>query len=272
MILHTRSFSKRTLRSLTVWLIVGSATISVSAYGRHSTRNDLTLSGAQVGSQAQQAKNTRRTITNKDLEKFRTARLRSEAQYEKRRKELGLPTVEEHRLRSIAQVESDTVFTNTMRAREYDSEKYWRSRASDLRSQLVATNARIDFVRARLNELPTGSDYGFVTPFSSFVQPGFGWPASGFYGNRSGRWSQQNRARVTFGQSYYGGWVPARPFFPFSPSSIYGSPYEDNSYERSMLITQLDDLLGKRAALQARWRDLEEEARRAGAYPGWLRP
>jgi hypothetical protein len=39
-----------------------------------------------------------------------------------------------------------------------------------------------------------------------------------------------------------------------------------------MLITQLDDLLGKRAALQARWRDLEEEARRAGAYPGWLRP
>ncbi len=35
---------------------------------------------------------------------------------------------------------------------------------------------------------------------------------------------------------------------------------------------QLDDLLLQHAGLQARWRDFEEEASRAGAYPGWLRP
>jgi len=38
------------------------------------------------------------------------------------------------------------------------------------------------------------------------------------------------------------------------------------------LFIQLNDLLSQRAGMQARWRDLEEEARRAGAYPGWLRP
>ncbi|HJX91038.1 MAG TPA: hypothetical protein VJ372_11110 [Pyrinomonadaceae bacterium] len=37
------------------------------------------------------------------------------------------------------------------------------------------------------------------------------------------------------------------------------------------LLSELDQLLAQRAGLQARWRDLEDEARRSGAYPGWLR-
>jgi hypothetical protein len=49
-------------------------------------------------------------------------------------------------------------------------------------------------------------------------------------------------------------------------------PFQDFSYERQELILQLNDLLSQRAGLQARWRALEEETRRAGAYPGWLRP
>lgn len=268
MILHTRSFSKRGLRSFTVWSIAGLA--AISSYPAVDSQ-------AQVGSAVQQtegqAKNARRTITNKDLEKFRVARVRSEAQYERRRKELGLPTVEEHRLRTFAQVASDAAFTSNMRARESDSEKYWRSRASELRSELVATNARIDFVRARLNELPSGSSFSSVStfPYSPYGQPLFGNNlAGGFFGNRGGRWFPQNRARVTFGQTYFGGMIPAPSYFPYQPS--FGYPYEDSSYERSMLTTQLDELLGQRAAFEARWRIFEEEARRAGAYPGWLRP
>jgi hypothetical protein len=261
MILHTRSFTKRGLRSFTVWSIAGLAAISAGpAVG---------LAGQQTEPQPRGA---RRTITNKDLEKFRVARVRSEAQYERRCRELGLPTVEEHRLRTFAQVTSDSEFTSNMRARESESERYWRSRASELRSELVATNARIDFVRARLNELPTGSSFSSVAtlPYSPFGQPFGNNLARGFYGNRSSRWFRQNSGRVTFGQSYFGGMMPAQSYFPFMPS--YGNPYEDSSYERSMLTTQLDELLGHRAGLQARWRDLEEEARRAGAYPGWLRP
>jgi hypothetical protein len=38
------------------------------------------------------------------------------------------------------------------------------------------------------------------------------------------------------------------------------------------LITRFNELAAARAALLARWRELEDEARRAGAQPGWLRP
>jgi hypothetical protein len=47
---------------------------------------------------------------------------------------------------------------------------------------------------------------------------------------------------------------------------------EDHSLERATLTNQLNELMMQRAALGVRWKELEEEARRAGAYPGWLRP
>ncbi|HLO00916.1 MAG TPA: hypothetical protein VK208_20830, partial [Pyrinomonadaceae bacterium] len=48
-------------------------------------------------------------------------------------------------------------------------------------------------------------------------------------------------------------------------------PY-DFSYDRNFLITRFNELAATRAGLSARWRELEDEARRAGAPPGWLRP
>jgi hypothetical protein len=41
--------------------------------------------------------------------------------------------------------------------------------------------------------------------------------------------------------------------------------------ERNRLITQFNDLSAARSGLSAQWRELEDEARRAGAPPGWLR-
>lgn len=41
--------------------------------------------------------------------------------------------------------------------------------------------------------------------------------------------------------------------------------------ERNMLVTRFNELAAARAGLSARWRELEDEARRAGAPPGWLR-
>jgi hypothetical protein len=46
----------------------------------------------------------------------------------------------------------------------------------------------------------------------------------------------------------------------------------DYSYERAELVNQLNELEMTRTGFIVRWREMEEEARRAGAYPGWLRP
>jgi hypothetical protein len=60
----------------------------------------------------------------------------------------------------------------------------------------------------------------------------------------------------------------------FSNGAAFGSTLRayEYSYEREALVTHFNELSVARAGLNARWRELEEEARRAGASPGWLRP
>lgn len=60
---------------------------------------------------------------------------------------------------------------------------------------------------------------------------------------------------------------------PFPFGTLVSVPFQsyDFGYERSQLIAELDQLNLQKVTLQSHWRDLEEEARRAGAYPGWLR-
>jgi hypothetical protein len=201
------------------------------------------------------------TVTNQDLERFRKARIASEVAYEKRRKELGLPSVEESRRAALSSSERDQVDLINRRSREQESETYWRGRASELRTELAATNARISFVQSRLNELPSNYSLGGFTSVSPY--PWFG-------------------PRPIFGNYGLGGQARLNPFLRpgfrrFPNQAPFGTmvalPFDayDNSYERTTLVTQLDELLARRAELQARWGALEEEARRAGAYPGWLR-
>jgi hypothetical protein len=59
------------------------------------------------------------------------------------------------------------------------------------------------------------------------------------------------------------------PLFGWA-NTVGWQPYDIS--ERSQLITQFNELGAARAGLSARWRELEDEARRAGAPPGWLRP
>jgi len=78
-----------------------------------------------------------------------------------------------------------------------------------------------------------------------------------------------------FGRHNFGGrrgFPRPRGFVP--PFGLYAQtlPIDDTSYDRSVLLTRLHELEGVRAGLDARWRLLEDEARRAGALPGWLRP
>jgi hypothetical protein len=201
-----------------------------------------------------------RSITNTDLEGYRRARIASEKAYEKRRRELNLPSLEQQR-RDLAGVEARTYaqLRNT-RGQAEVGETYWRERASALRTDIAVNDAQVDFVRARLAEIPqnsfdafdTTSPFGYPTangPFPNYPVFGNQYP-NDRRGNRgrnrrSGRYGQQN-VLILPGQ-------------------------EDHSLERATLTNQLNELMMQRAALGVRWKELEEEARRAGAYPGWLR-
>lgn len=233
----------------------------------------------------------RHTVTNSDLESSRRRRLESESAYERRRKELGLPSVEESRRQ--AALESDSIATELepTRTSERESESYWRARATELRTEIAALDAQIRFVRSQLDEpLYSGLNGSFASvtsfvPFVSFGNSGrhisfgsrgvrplvFGPPRNG----------AQLSGRVVFGGGASRGQVllnPRRfdrsrqfglPLFGW-PNTVAWQPYDIS--ERSQLITQFNELGAARAGLSARWRELEDEARRAGAPPGWLRP
>lgn len=243
----------------------------------------------------------RRTVTNSDLESSRRRRHEAELAYERRRKELGLPSVEESRRQADLESDSIAAELEQTRATEKESESYWRARANELRTEIAALDAQIRFVRGQLDEplfSSVNGSFASVTslvPFISFGNSG----RRGSFGSRGGhpgvfaapRNGAQLSGRVTFGGGATRGQVflnPRRfdrsrqlgsrqfgsrqfgsPLFGW-PNFIDWQPYDIS--ERSQLITQFNELGAARAGLSARWRELEDEARRAGAPPGWLRP
>ena len=226
------------------------------------------------------------TVTNLDLESFRQKRIANEALYEERRKELGLPSLEEARQASLAVGERAQAQLLTIREEDQRSEVYWRNRAAELRADLADVNARINMVQARLNELPLNYSFGSFTTIAPFTSIPFvpvqslrhpRFVHAGSIGLRPGF-----GATIGFGRAFPAArpYPPVRPGFgrrPFAQAGRFGTlialPFDayDNSYERASLISELNQLLTQRAGLQARWRELEDEARRSGAYPGWLR-
>lgn len=234
----------------------------------------------------------RRTLTDKELEDVRKRREASEARYERRRAELGLPSAEESR----RQREEETRRLNEMAAErereDTESESYWRARASELRTAVAVNEAEINYVRSELAE--AGDSYPTVAftsiapfPFVARVPGRFNRP--GFPGVPPATPRRLRRAPLTGGIGFGGGstrgrilFNPRRPGYgrrgfgrggvAILPVPVYAPYGYDHSYEISALRTRLRELEAERAGLQTRWRLLEEEARRAGAPPGWLRP
>ncbi|MEO8434135.1 MAG: hypothetical protein ABI596_04525 [Pyrinomonadaceae bacterium] len=224
------------------------------------------------------------SITNANLERWRQARLESEKVYEQRRRALGLPSLEEMRRKQEQETEETLEVLRPRIAAEQAKESYWRGRAGELRSEVAAVEAQINYLQSRLTGLSNNS---------IGVPPGSVGPFISWGSTRGFRTRPQLSGRVGFGRGTWGGRVvlnsPRRPVFghggrvggsvyvPFRsgfafPSAGWSSQKNENSYERDTLVQQLDELVGARAGFLARWRLLEEEARRAGAYPGWLRP
>ena len=269
------------------------------------------LSAQTSGSEVQISSATpaRRTITNRDLESSRRRRHESELAYENRRKQLGLPSVAESRRQAAAESEAIALELEQRRFTEKESEDYWRGRAAALRTEIAELDAEIAWIQGRVEEgsfpLSNGWGNGSFTsvitsdnpfsPFGNFGRRSYGnYGASGFPGYRerrsnvyvapgqnsrtTGRGAFGNRGRRGRGLFNPGNFPYGDPYgiggrFPGYPN-VYGQtvPDYDYSYERSELINHFNELAARRAGLNARWRALEEEARRAGAPPGWLRP
>ena len=274
-------------------------------------RAQLTPQSAQQPDEeitAQTARGTeaRKTITNRELQAAMQRRRESEVAYENRRKQLGLPSVADSRKQAAVDSELMAVELEQRRVAKGESEAYWRERATALRTEIAVLDAEIAWIGSQLDEgaFPSNglgnasiSTVTSIDPFGTFGN--LGRRSSRTYGdgrlNRRGMdgrgvfvgpgQNTRTRDRGRFGRGArrgrgpLDGFIYARPGyggqFPTYPGVGIINPTEpayDYSYERSALITQFNELAAERAGMNARWRQLEEEARRAGAQPGWLRP
>jgi|SRR6185503_6175472 hypothetical protein len=242
---------------------------SGSFLGRASGLANVPAQPSQTQPRAQ------RSITNRDLEGYRRTRIESEIAYEKRRKELGLPSVQEARREVAAITERTRTQLLSMRSDNDASEEYWRSRASSLRGEMAVAQAQIDYVRRRLDEIPVTNSFGPVLTNSAFGLPGLNqYPLStNVFGS-----SIFNTGRLNMGQRRFPGrynrFRNRGRYNNVFGSNVVAAPFETFDYneERAELVNRLNELQMNQAGLNARWRELEDEARRAGAYPGWLRP
>lgn len=257
------------------------------------------IAPAADSSAASNTQQARRTLTNKDLEPARRARQQSEANYERRRVELGLPSLDEARRRNAVEAERAREQLQQSEREEAQAEGYWRNRAGALRADIASLDAEINYLRGRLAE---ETDY-VTAPFTSVttIVPSFGqrsfgrFPQPVLIGNpgfihtaNSGGQRMFGTIGLSVGRSRSNVLPGARsvtplvapPLFvgqgifapPLTAYSTGAFPNYYPSYERAALITRLREAEATRAGLHARWRLLEDEARRAGALPGWLRP
>ncbi|MBC7910150.1 MAG: hypothetical protein H7Y30_06600, partial [Pyrinomonadaceae bacterium] len=248
------------------------------SFFKRAERQPLSIQAAPA--KATNAPRARRTLTNLDLESTRRARLESEAAYERRRQELGLPSREESERRRQEETARARELFDRSEAATTEAESYWRERATGLRTEITALDAEIGYVRTRLAETP---DSIATVSYGAFGSPApyiFSAPAPPISVNRL---SSGNRISLRVADNNAGNRVRPRSSFGFSNPHFgfrrrgyqgYATtyPYYISSNDRSELIARLRDMEARRAGLQARWRLLEDEARRAGAQPGWLRP
>ena len=136
----------------------------------------------RIGAQRVQAlsttvdQKTTRTITNRDLEPYERARVRSEETWEKRRKELGLPSLEETRREATRRETALDEFLARKRLEE--DANYWREREAELLAEMAARKNATDY-QAGQYFWPGGivvGDNGVSSPFGSRFRFGRGFP------------------------------------------------------------------------------------------------
>lgn len=233
-----------------------------------------------------------KTITNADLEKYRRDRLKNDPDDERERERLGLPSraaekqAREHRAAELSEIAA------RIREQEAEAENFWQSQAFQLRSEIAAAEAEINYVRARIGEIPppqtfyaVGYNPYFYSPnccgsynargVSKRVQIGggiaFGKRPQIAIGANYSRGVIKQSGRITINQNPFvrgnliGNTRAHRPRFGYNGTLVV--PFTLPTYEnltREELLAQLRALEQTRAGLYARFAVLQDEARKAG--------
>jgi len=185
-------------------------TVDIAATER--ANNEPTGSLLQKADAAPNTQQTRpraaRSITNKDLEVYRKARVENERAYDEQRRELGLPSAEERR-REVAEIE-DRTLEQVRRMRDQE-EAYWQSRAEAARAEMAAQEAR------------SGSRQDIPWSYSSFG--GFsGFGAFDGFGVTDGRFGRFRRFRSSPFDGFLATPITPFPTFPQGRRPVFRAP------------------------------------------------
>ncbi|HEY6806763.1 MAG TPA: hypothetical protein VI306_24510 [Pyrinomonadaceae bacterium] len=129
----------------------------------------------QVQTSTSKKQKATRTITNRDLEPFERARLQSEVDWDKRSKELGLPSLDETRREAARR---DAALDEFLGRKRLQAEtNYWHEREAELRAAATLQMNTNDYQGGQ-NYWPNGSvlDNGGFGQFDSRFRFGQGFP------------------------------------------------------------------------------------------------
>ena len=231
----------------------------------------------------------RRTITNQDLAPYKRTREAYEATENKRRAAAGLPSLETERNKRAEERLRQADEVAKINAQDQQNEAYWRNRAARLREEAAALDAQINSLSARLNETYDSRNnyqtygvvlapaYGYTNqPNLSLteVRPGLPYNWGPGFNNLNPATQVNPSVDLNYNaQVFRQAANQRRPRYGYGYNSTYlvNGSSNSGSYETERLRARLAELQAERAALNARWSTLQEDARRAGVQAGWLR-
>jgi hypothetical protein len=239
-----------------------------------------------------------KTVTNQDLEKFRQKRVEAENKLKERYAELGFPSPEELEKQYAERRAEMEEYSDMLRERRIESQNDLVAEAKELRAEIAALDAQINYLRANRGGSPYKGGTIANQPFVDF----YGYGGYGIYGgegasggfrgarrNRSslrqiGRLPQNMRTVQEYGAMYpssqsiyqqatgnvriggrfnYGGYGYGKRGY-YNGGYVAPAIVGDGYYAAGDAGAEISYLEQQRAGLLARWRLLEEEARRAG--------
>lgn len=145
----------------------------------------------------------KKVVTNDDLEKYKQRRLQTEAEYDREAARRGLPSREELAEREERRQKFLTEFSQKAEAERAQSENYWQNQAFALKTEIAAVEAEINYVRARVGEIPAPQTYYAV----GYLPYGYGgYPSNpGFGGVGFPRFPHGRNRTVVSGGGIRGG-------------------------------------------------------------------
>ena len=153
-----------------------------------------------------------KSVTNKDLEKFRQKRVQTEREYRENYGKLGFPSPEELEKQNAESRRQLSELSQQIEAENADNQTSFEERASVLRSQIASVEAQINYLRGELNRQPRQNLFfssGFYQTYAGGYSTNFPIRRGGGYvgGARSSGYSLSPGFGVSIsgGNGYVGG-------------------------------------------------------------------